>query len=124
MALMVWPPRADDDALLRLTLDEERDPNVHGALGFAKLLDLGGKGVGQLVLEQLERGLAQVLDHEEAQLLGADVLGVVLELPLGQERPDPREQPVEPLVRSRPTTTGASRSRAARRAGGTRSPLV
>ena len=103
--------------LLRLTLDEERDSNVHGPLGLAKLLHLRGEGIGQLVLEQLERRLPQVLDHEEAERLGADVVRIVLELSLGQEWPDPLPAGgSSPLVRSA-DDHGASRSRA-RPAGG------
>ena len=87
-----------DDSLLRLTLDEERDSNVHGALGFAKLLHLRGKGIRHLILEQRERGLAQVLDHEEAQRLGPDLFGVELKLSRGKQRPEPSEEAIESLV--------------------------
>src|ERR1044071_8463037 len=69
------PTRADQDAFLRLALDEERRPNVHGIGGFPELLDLGGERIGQLVLEQLEGGLPQVFDGEEKDRLGAALVG-------------------------------------------------
>ncbi len=86
---------ADHDPLLGLALHEERDTNVHGPFGFAILLHLGRKCIGQLVLEQLEGGLAEVLHGEEARRLGADVVGVVGEVALGQMLADAREQPRE-----------------------------
>ena len=70
----------------------KRDPNVHGPFGFAKLLHFGGKGIGQLVAEQLEGCLTEVLHHEEAERLGPDVVGIVGELSLGQLLAEAREQ--------------------------------
>src|SRR6476469_9228950 len=90
--------RADDDPLLRLALHEQGHPNVHGLFGFAKLLDLGGKAVWELVLEQLEGSLAEILDDEEAHRLGADVLRIKLEAALGQTLPHPREQSIDPFA--------------------------
>jgi hypothetical protein len=75
----------DDDAFLRLPFDEQGDPNVHGPFGFAKLLHLGGKGIGELVTQELEGGFPQILDYEETEWLGADVLRIVLERSLREE---------------------------------------
>ena len=83
---------ADYDALLGLPLDEQSDPNVHGPFGFAKLLDFGGKGVGELVAEQLEGSLTEVFHHEEPERLGPDVVGIVGELPFGELLAHARQQ--------------------------------
>src|SRR5688572_14962164 len=86
-------PASDDDSLLGFALDEESDTNVYGPLGFAKLLHFGSKGIGKLVFEQLESGFPEILDNEEADRLGPDVLGIELEAPRRQKGPDSLKQP-------------------------------
>ncbi len=88
-------PAPDDNGLLGFTLDEESDTNVYGPLGFAKLLHLGGKGIGKLVFQQLERGFPEILYHEEAERLSANVFGIEFEALLREERPDSLKQPCQ-----------------------------
>ena len=122
---MVRAAGADHDALLRFALHEQRHPNVYGPFGFAKLLDLGGKSVGQLVLEQLEGGFAEILDDEEAHGLGADVLRVEGELRARAGAPRTRASSrARPVAWSAAETTSADRSSSRRRSAVTRSPLV
>src|SRR5690349_18735795 len=75
---------ADQNALLAVSLDVQDRPNVHRFTVLTKLLDLAGDAVGQFVRELLERGLPNQLAHEEARLLGADLVRRIQERALGQ----------------------------------------
>ena len=63
-----------------------------GVRVFAKLLDLAGEAVRDLLVELLERGLAHQLGDEEAERLGADSSSRIEEGALGERALERREQ--------------------------------
>ena len=69
--------RADHDPFLRLPLNEQRHTNYSGR-SFSRNSSTSAVSIRHLVLQLLERGFPEVLPHEKPDLLGADVLGIVV----------------------------------------------
>ena len=122
MALMVAPPRP-----ITMAFCDSRSTNSVTRMYIGRSASRNSstsavKAYGSSSLQQLEGGFAQILDHEEAERLGADVVGIELELPLGQVVPDRASSGRSRSPVAAETTTPDSAS--ARRAAETRSALV
>src|SRR5215213_8512972 len=87
-----------DNGLLRLTLDEQRDSNVHRAFVFAKLLHFSRERIRKLLFQELEGGFSQVLHDKETQRLRANVLGIEFELAFREKRLNLLEEALEPSI--------------------------
>src|ERR1035437_699648 len=109
---------ADEDAFLTVALDMQHRPNVHRGARLPVLLYLTGDAVGHFILELFERGLADHLGREEAHVLRAEIVGVVVERMFGEDGAHAVEQAGHAVAGERGDDDGAGILREERCAAG------
>src|SRR5207247_7003738 len=86
------------DLFLAVALDVDHRPNIYRLRALPELVDLDRDRVGQLLMQQLERGLAHELRGEEAHWLRRHFVGVVVKRPVGEVGAQRVEQRIQTLA--------------------------